>query len=153
MVAEGGSVKDFEKFMKERVESAGWTPASPSHAATIARTNLMQAYTVGRAVDATQPAVLVDRPYWQIRGVHDDRQRPTHGAVQDWVLRADDPFWHLGLPGAWDFNDRCRFTTLSQKQVEARGLEIHSGSEIKDLPASGFAGGGLGSLLSVFGAR
>jgi SPP1 gp7 family putative phage head morphogenesis protein len=150
MIVEGGDLKQFQKFMKDRVESAGWVPASPSHVQTIARTNIMGAYNVGRAKDATAPAVLIDRPYWQIRGVNDIRQRPTHGAVNGWVFKASDPVWNSIHPPL-GYCCRCRTTTLSAKQVKNRGLEVHSGSEVTGLPDKGFEGG-LRGLLSAYGA-
>jgi len=153
MIAEGADLKDFQKFMKDRIESAGWVPASPSHVETIARTNLMQGYTVGRLKDMTAPATLLERPYWQIRGVKDDRQRETHGAVNGWVLRADDAFFQKAMPGTFGFNCRCRPVTLSESQVKKRGLEVHHGSEIQGLPDPGFSGSGASALLSAFGAR
>lgn len=151
MISQGADLKQFSKFMRERVESAGWTPTSSSHVETIARTNLTQAYTVGRLKDATSPAALVDRPYWQIRGVKDSRQRATHGAVDGFVLKASDPFFQTAVPGAFGYNDRCRFSTLSAKQVKERGLEVRSGSEISGLPDPGFDSSGARSLLSSFG--
>ncbi|HEX4334709.1 MAG TPA: DUF935 family protein [Polyangiaceae bacterium] len=150
MIGEGADVKQFSKFMNERIVSAGWTPASSSHIETIARTNIAQAHSVGRLTEMTQPAALVDRPYWQIRGVKDSRQRPTHGAVDGWVLKASDPFWqHAVTP--WGYNCRDRMSSLSEKQVKARGLTVHDGSEIQDLPDPGFSGSGMRSLLGDFG--
>jgi SPP1 gp7 family putative phage head morphogenesis protein len=150
MISEGYDPKAFSKFMRERVESAGWTPANASHVQTIARTNLVQAHTAGKLVDMTNPATLVDRPYWQNRGVKDSRQRATHGAIDGWVLRADDPFWQQCVP-PYGFNCRDKLTTLSERQVKKRGIEVRSGSEISDLPDEGFTGHGAGALLSAFG--
>lgn len=150
MISEGYDPKQFSKFMKERVESAGWTPASSSHVQTIARTNLVQAHTAGKLVDMTNPATLVDRPYWQNRGVADSRQRPNHAAIDGWVLRADDPFWQNCVP-PYGFNCRDKLTSLSERQVKKRGITVRSGSEISDLPDKGFSGHGAGALLSAFG--
>lgn len=150
MIATGADVKEFSKFMHERVVSAGWTPASSSHIETLARTNIAQAHSVGRLVEMTAPTALVDRPYWQIRGVKDSRQRPTHGAVDGWVLKASDPFFQHAVP-PFGFNCRDRLASLSEKQVKARNLTVREGSEIQDLPDPGFSGTGMRSLMGDFG--
>lgn len=149
-IAEGYDPAKFRRMMNERVVSAGWVPANASHIETIGRTNVQEAYVVGRVKDMTQPQALIDRPYWQIRGVDDSRQRETHGAVNGWVLRADDPFFEGALPGAFGYNCRCRPSSISQRQVESRGLTVRSGSEIRDLPDPGFSGSGTRGLLSKF---
>ena len=155
MIAEGADLRQFRKFMNDKIASAGWVPASSSHIDTIARTNLAQAQTVGRLVDSTQPGVLADRPYWQIRGINDDRQRENHKAVDGAVLRADSPFFQRCMPGAFGWQDRCRHATLSPKQVEKRGLAVKTGSEPEflALPDKGFSAAGADSLLAAFGAR
>ena len=94
----GPDLRNFRQFAKERLESAGWTPANKSHVETIYRTNVVSAYASGRYVEMRQPAVLAALPYWQIRGVDDDRARPTHKAAFGIVLRADHPFWKHAYP-------------------------------------------------------
>ena len=146
-VREGGQLRDFRKFMTERMESAGFTPANPSHVETIYRTNVLNAYNSGRHAQATQPSILRMRPYWQIRTVNDGppRQRKTHQNVHLWTLRADDSFWKTAYP-PFGFNCRCRVVTLSEPEVRARKLTIHSGGEIHLLPDPGFTSG-TASLL------
>lgn len=104
LIGEGANLKEFRKFAEQRLESAGWVPASASHVETVFRTNVTQAHSVGRLSDMTQPSVKRERPYWQNRGVGDDRSRPTHKAVHGWVLSASDPFWERAFPGNYGFN-------------------------------------------------
>jgi SPP1 gp7 family putative phage head morphogenesis protein len=150
MIADGHDLKQFQKFMKERVESAGWTPANASHVQTIARTNTMGAYNAGRLKDMTTTAALIDRPYWQIRGVDDSRQRDTHGAVNGKVFAASDPMWDSIHP-PFGYNCRCRSVSLSAKQVKNRGLEVSQGSSVSGLPDKGFDAPGVRGLLGAFG--
>lgn len=149
-IAEGRDLRKFQQFARDRLESAGWTPANPSHVETVARTNVVQAQAVGRLVDMNQPEVRRARPFWQIRTVGDSRRRVNHGRVNGWVLRAEDPFFDRAFPGAFGYNCRCRATSLSERQVSSRGLVIRSGAEIRDLPDRGFSGSGVRGLLSQF---
>lgn len=144
-VALGADLRDFKKHALARLESAGWTPANPSHVETVFRTNVMNAYNSGRYRQMTQPAVIALRPYWQILGVDDGppRQRPTHAAASRKVLRADDPFFKRAYP-PFGYNCRDRIRSLSKAQGEAIG--ITDGSTIENLPDRGFASG-LGTLI------
>lgn len=139
-IAEGGQLREFTRSVRQRAESAGWTPSNPSHVETIYRTNVVDSYGAGRFEHARQPEVLAARPYWQIRTVKDNRQRRTHGAVDGWVLAADDPFWSNAYP-PFGFACRCRVSTLSAEQVKRRGLEVRSGSDVSGLPDPGFESG------------
>jgi len=146
-VREGGQLRDFKKFVKTRLETAGFTPANPSHVETIYRTNVLNSYNSGRYAQATKPSVMKLRPYWQIRTVNDGppRQRKTHQDVHLWVLRADDSFWKTAYP-PFGFNCRCRVVTLSEPELQAKNLRVRSGGEIHLLPDPGFTSG-VGALL------
>lgn len=146
-VKEGGQLRDFQKFAKTRLETAGFTPANPSHVETVYRTNVLNAYNSGRHAQATQPHILRVRPYWQIRTVNDGppRQRASHQNVHLWVLKADDSFWSNAYP-PFGFNCRCRVVTLSEPELQAKKLRVRSGGEINLLPDAGFTSG-TGSLL------
>ena len=146
-VREGGQLRDFKKSMTNRMELAGFVPANPSHVETIYRTNVLNAYNSGRHAQATQPHIARVRPYWQIRTVNDGppRQRASHQKVHMWTLRANDSFWKSAYP-PFGFNCRCRVVTLSEPEVQARKLTIHSGGEIHLLPDPGFTSG-TSSLL------
>lgn len=137
-VAQGAELRDFAKRVVPRLEAAGWTPINPSHVENVFRTNVLGAYNSGRHAQMTQPAVLAARPYWQILGVKDDRQRLAHREAHGKVLRHDDPFWLEAYP-PFGYQCRCRVRSLSQRQAEAIG--ITTGSSLRDLPDKGFASG------------
>jgi phage gp29-like protein len=141
----GADLREFTKFAKARLESAGWTPANSSHVELVFRNNVVGSYASGRKVEMTQPAVLAARPYWQIMGVADARQRPTHHAVQNKVMRADDPFW-TRAPLPWGHNDRCRAVSRSEADVTRLGLTVITGGDVMALPDPGWDSHG-GSLL------
>lgn len=139
-IGEGGQLREFEAFVRERATKAGWTPSNSSHVETIYRTNVVDSYGGGRFAHARQPEVMAERDYWQIRTVRDARQRRDHGKAHGKVLRADDPFWHTAYP-PFGFNCRCRVTTLSESQLKRRGLEVSTGDDLPRLPDRGFSSG------------
>lgn len=96
----GADLRDFKRFVEQRLKSAGWKPASPSHVETIFRTNVVSGYSAGRFRQMTQPTVLAARPLWQVLTVNDGppRQRPTHRALHNRVIRADDPGLSSAFP-------------------------------------------------------
>jgi phage gp29-like protein len=147
VIRSGGKLTDFRKTVSEKFESAGFTPKNPSHVETIYRTNVLNAYNSGRYAQATQPAVLRLRPYWQIRTVNDGppRQRATHQAVHLWVIRADDSIWKTIYP-PFGFNCRCRVVSLSEVEFKQRQLTLRTGLDVRGLPDPGFTSG-VSSLL------
>jgi SPP1 gp7 family putative phage head morphogenesis protein len=143
---QGPQLRDFRKFMRERLESAGWTPASPSHVETIFRTNTMSAYGSGRFAQQSQPLVKAALPYWQIRAITDARARDTHKAANGRVLSADDPFWQRAYP-PFGFNCRCKTIARTKAWVGRTGITI--GPVPTGLPDPGFASGTNALLLPV----
>jgi SPP1 gp7 family putative phage head morphogenesis protein len=142
-VAVGADLRDFKTHALRRLADAGWTPLNASHAETVLRTNVMTAYNSGRYRQMTQPVVKAARPYWQVLGVGDDRQRRPHHEAQNKVLPADDPWFKTAYP-PFGYNCRCRTRSLSQAQAEAIG--ISSASSMPALPDEGFTSG-TGHLL------
>jgi SPP1 gp7 family putative phage head morphogenesis protein len=142
-VYKGPNLREFRKTMRARIEKAGWTPSNPSHVETIYRTNMAGAYSTGGLVEKTQPAVLKSRPYWQIRGTGDSRQRETHRRAQNTILSADHPFWRLAYP-PFGYNCRCRVIARSKRWVDAHGgpTLVPSG-----LPDPGFDSGIDASMI------
>lgn len=131
-VYKGPNLREFDKFAKARLETAGWTPKSASHVETIFRTNTMSAYGSGRIIETTQPAVVAARPYWEIRGVNDSRQRPSHRKAQGTILSVDNPFWRKAYP---PFGYNCflpgtvlrgTFTGASRARYSGKAVELTS---------------------------
>lgn len=141
----GFNLRDFRRFAKERLESAGWTPANKSHVETVFRTNAVSALASGRFVEMRKPDVLAALPFWQIRGVNDSRARPTHRAAFGIVLPANDPFWRRAYP-PFGWNCRCRCIARSKRWLDANRVAI--GPVPRDLPDPGFDSG-TSRLISV----
>lgn len=141
----GANLRDFQKFARESLEKAGWTPQNPSHVETIFRTNGMSAIASGRAVEMSKPAVVAALPYWQIRTVKDARQRPTHGKADGIVLPANHPFWRHAYP-PFGYNCRCRVIARTKAWLERNGISV--GPVPEKLPDPGFESG-TAALISV----
>jgi hypothetical protein len=77
-------------------------------------------------------AVKEGRPYWQYSAVNDSRTRPTHAALHGKVYPADSAFWDTFYPPN-GFRCRCMVKTLSQRQVDKRGLDVGEGNGLGDL--------------------
>ena len=135
-VARGADLRDFRKRVASRMESAGWTPANPSHVETIFRTNVQRSYTAGRVEHAMKPSVLKARPFWQVVTVYDGppRQRATHRSNHGKTLRADNPIWSSKMM-PWGYNCRCRFRTIAASYTG----EISS--DLEGVPDEGFTAG------------
>lgn len=147
-IAVGADLAEFGRHAAERFESAGWTPANPSHVETVFRTNVVGAYNGGRARQMTQPEVLELRPFWQWLGAGDGppRQRATHRAMHGIVLRANDPFWLRCYPPA-GYNCRCRVRSLSLTQG-APLVQEGKGGIFNRMPDEGFTSG-IDQLLAA----
>lgn len=143
-LAVGADLRNFSEAAAARLQSAGWTPANGSHVETIFRTNVLGAYNGGRARQMTQPDVMATRPFWQILGVTDGRQRRAHREAHGLVLAATDPFWAYAFP-PFGYNCRCRTRSLSVAQGAPR---VREGKTILGLPDAGFTSG-MGRLLAA----
>lgn len=63
------------------------------------------------------------RPYLMYSARQDRRTRPAHRAMDGQVFRVDDPIWNTHYPpNGW--NCRCRVRALTERQVEARGIQV-----------------------------
>lgn len=137
-IHKGPNFREFKKFVRERLESAGWTPANASHIETIYRTNVVSAYSSGRVAHGLKPTMLAALPYWQIHTVRDDRQRKTHRAAHGVVLLKTDRFWLIAFP-PFGLSCRCRAVARSKSWVERTGAKI--GPAPTGLPDPGFDSG------------
>jgi Phage Mu protein F like protein len=88
--------------------------------ALIYQQNIRQAYNAGRYAQMIQPDVMKLRPYWQWRHGGSEAPRLTHLALDGKVFPADSlPFF----PPA-GFNCSCSIFSLSERDVQRKGLEV-----------------------------
>lgn len=139
VLEEGVTERQFIRQLKPKLKAKGWWGkqiitdefgderevqlGSPQRLRTIYRTNKFSAYQCGRL--QRHRARSQSRPFWQYVAVMDSRTRPSHAALNGVVYRADDPIWEAIYPPN-GFNCRCRVRTLSQRRLDAEGLQVSS---------------------------
>jgi Phage Mu protein F like protein len=132
--SEGQSVQEFLKTFDTIADrySDNWELKGDKawRGQLIYEQNIRNAYQAGRYAQMTQPDVLKLRPYWQWRHGDSRAPRPAHLALDNKVFLADDlPF----SPPA-GFGCRCQVFSLSQRDLDRKGLEVESlkrGDEIQ----------------------
>lgn len=132
----GTDLRNFKTQVKNRLESAGWTPVNPSHVETVYRTNLATAYNDGRFAQVTDPLVQELRPYLQMMTATDSRVRPNHRQANGLIFRTEE-IERANLP-PWHYNCRCRFRSLSERQLSGQTISPVSTLSALQLPAPGW---------------
>lgn len=110
-----------ERFQTEFDRIAeGWAHSGDAawRAQLIFRTNLRTAYSIGRETYQFDPTVLKLMPYLEFNHSDALHPRPLHLALDQQVFTHDTiPFTLTN-----GFGCACRYISLSQRQLEARGL-------------------------------
>ena len=136
---EGRSYEQFVEDYNAMCSEMGVTATNPWHLETVFRTNTSNALSVGRYQQSRDPIILSMRPYWQFRTVGDDRVTEICAPLNGLVFEAEDAFWATHYPPN-HFNCRSTVVTLSERQVEARGLDVQRATPSDaPRPAPGFA--------------
>jgi len=149
-ISEGTTLREFQNNLEPTLKKKGWWGkqtvvdettgeiievqlGSPWRLKTIYRTNLQTGYMRGRYQH--QVKVTNRRPWWMYDAVNDSNTRPSHAENDNEVRRHDDPWWDSHYPPN-DWGCRCGVRTLSDRQLESRGLSPATG------PGEDFAGEG-----------
>lgn len=135
-ISEGITVREFQKELEPTLKKLGWWGrqevvdqqtgevlevqlGSPWRLKNIYRTNTQTAYARGRYQHQVETADR--RPWWMYDAVGDANTRPSHAEMDGTVLPADDDWWDANYPpNGWGC--RCSVRTLSDRQLEERGL-------------------------------
>lgn len=140
-IEEGLTMKDFKESMNGFLERRGYTGMTNFQADNVFRTNVQTAYQVGHYKQMKSLQVMKLRPYWMYDAVGDSHTRPSHLAMDGKVFRADDPIWDTWYPPN-GFRCRCGIVTLSERQVQERGLKVET-----EAPVSAEVGGRFVNIL------
>lgn len=135
----GATVDETIRRIREDSLALGIEPETHGYLATVVRTNIATAYGHGRLQAMADPVVRTLRPYWQYLSAGDSRVRPAHRELHGKVFAADDEAATHYFPPL-GFNCRCTMVTLSQRQVDARGLAVTTGRIDGVTPDSGWEG-------------
>jgi SPP1 gp7 family putative phage head morphogenesis protein len=131
-IATGQTLEQFRQEFDSIVERTGWTfrGGSAWRANVIWDTNLRTSYAAGRYEQMQQ--VTTSRPYWQWRHGGSAHPRPQHLALDGKVFRHDDPFWSSFGSPPQGYGCRCSVFTLSDRDLERRGLAAEPGPQLGD---------------------
>ena len=152
---EGATFEEFKAAADEFFQRRGLAGPKPWHLETVFRNNVQTAYMAGRYKQMTGAASM--RPYWQYAAVMDGATRPAHAAMNGKVYHIGHPVWNTWYPPN-GHNCRCDIWTLSEDEVQARGLQVQaSGAPVE--PDMGWAhncgevGWGRGLVNAVLGIK
>lgn len=135
-IDEGTTYEDFKSKMNTFLKDKGYDILGDFQLDNIFRTNIQTAYNAGHYEHMTHKEVMKQRPYWRYEAVDDEDTRPEHRAMDGLVFRADDPIWDTWYPPN-GYRCRCTVTSLSERQVQSKGLEIQK-EELPFKPDKGF---------------
>lgn len=124
----GLTLKDFVTDLTPRLQAAGWWGktkdgkqlGSPHRLTTIYQTNMQASYMAGRRTELL--AATDTHPNWRYEAVMDRRTRPSHAALNDRVMPANDPAWDSIFPPN-GYRCRCRVSPVSASE---EGVNVQS---------------------------
>lgn len=116
---------EFAQKIANFSEQYGWDIKGGAdwRARLILTQNLRQSYAAGRHDQQFDPDVMKLQPYLQYHHSDSRNPRPAHLALDNKVFRKDDPIWGSIEPPN-GFNCGCYTTSLSQRQLDKKGLDV-----------------------------
>jgi GNAT superfamily N-acetyltransferase len=127
---EGGTFKDFAARVEDGGAGLGITLDDSAYLDMVFRTNVQSAYGAGRYRAMTDPDVMGERPYSELRTVGDARVREEHAVLDGTVTLIGSPAFRL-CSCPLGFNCRCANVTLTKDDVAGRQVI----TAVNDLPA------------------
>ena len=115
VLATGQTRRVFLDRAQAELRAAGVT-LKPFHLETVFETNANSAHQAGRAHQLLQADVRRALPFWQYRTAADDRVRPNHRALHNFIARADDAVWSRIYPPN---GFRCRCSVIGRTRARA----------------------------------
>lgn len=124
-VANGQTLKDFQKNFDQIIAKRGWLADSDKEykawrAKIIYQTNLRTSHAAGRYKQMTDPEVLKRRPYWVYRHNSIENPRITHESWNNLVLPAEHAFWKVNFPPN-GYGCNCTVEAINERQLKAMG--------------------------------
>lgn len=129
-IAEGQRPEDFRKEFDRIAEGWEFNGDAAWRSDIIYFTNLRASYGRGRDQMQFDPAVVAAQPYVQYQHSDAEHPRPLHLALDQQVFRKYQvPF---ALPNGYGCS--CRYTSLSQRDLDRLGLEVSDLSRGDSIP-------------------
>ena len=129
-LTEGGTFKQFAQRIDEGGATFGISADDPAYLNMVFRTNVQSAYGAGRYRAMTDPDVMDERPYSELRTAGDGRVREEHEAGEGTVTLIGSPAFRL-CSCPLGFSCRCCQVTLTRDELAGR----HVIEDVADLPA------------------
>lgn len=130
LLAQDKTIAEVQQAIRDaeapEVRALGISPASPDYIDNVIRTNVATAYGHGRWEAMNDPNVVALRPYARYVTAGDNRVRENHRALHGQVFRVGSEE-HAYYAPPLGYRCRCSMTTLSQRQLEARGYVVTEG--------------------------
>lgn len=120
-ITTGETLADFRARVGADLESA-WGGSDPARLETIFRTNVQNAYSVGRYIQNNKPEVKATHPYSRFSAVLDDRTTDICEDCDGTVLPTDDPWWADHQPPL-HFNCRSDVSAITEDEAREYGVD------------------------------
>ena len=133
VLQQGGTASDFRTAVNQLTDTAGIDRLTAFELDTVFNTNVQKAYAAGRYEQMNEESTAQALPYWQYWTVGDDRVRPAHAALDQFVAKSDDPVWHKIYPPC-GFNCRCSVVPLLEDEALKQSPEAAHDSGLMRLP-------------------
>jgi SPP1 gp7 family putative phage head morphogenesis protein len=132
-LANGTTLEQFKEEIGAKMTEA-WGHPDGARIENIFRTNLLSAYSAGRWVEMTDPAVLASRPYGRFSAIMESRTCAICGRLNGTVLPLSDSWWQFNSP-LIHYQCRCEIENLTE--AEAKGTVADRGPDVKVSPGFG----------------
>ena len=129
-ILEGGTAEDFRAIVNHITDEAGAARLASFEIDTVFNTNAQKAYSQGRHEQMTDDSVMEALPFWQFWTVGDDRVRPEHRVLDEFVARAIDPVW-LRIYPPCGFNCRCSVVSITEEEALAADKDAAQGGILR----------------------
>ena len=114
-ISRGLTLNEFIENADSFFDRQGVERIHPYRLETLFRTEILNAYRVGRYAQMTNPAVKKVYGYWKYQAVMDSGTRPEHASRNGTTLSQDDPWWTSNYPGG--FNCRCFVSSIRTSDI------------------------------------
>jgi uncharacterized protein with gpF-like domain len=115
-IAQGEDFIDFKRAVGDSLRQT-WAN-TPGRMEVVFRNNVQVAYASGRYVQATDPDVLSERPYWRYETILDTRTSAICAPLDGVTLLATDAWWQSHYP---PLHHQCRSGVATLTEEQARG--------------------------------
>jgi len=112
----GETAADWRAAVDKLTTEAGVANLNSFTLDTAFQTAMQKAYSSGRLVQMQQPHIVEALPFWQYWTVGDNRVRPEHAVLDQFIARAIDPVWRRIYPPS-GFNCRCSVVPITEDEA------------------------------------